>query len=119
MRFSCVLLVAAAALVASTSSLSTEPDQEKRLLRSHKTADAQNEERGIGIAWLDDLMATDTIKRLMTQLEHRRNLFASWKSGVRSADDAEAFLRTQGASENTIAMLKGKYQHYLNTGTVT
>ncbi|KAL4174120.1 hypothetical protein KRP22_006060 [Phytophthora ramorum] len=54
MRFSCVLLVAAAALVASTSSLSTEPDQEKRLLRSHKTADiddTQDEERvGIPIA---------------------------------------------------------------------
>ncbi|KAL4106167.1 hypothetical protein PRIC1_004221 [Phytophthora ramorum] len=122
MRFSCVLLVAAAALVASASSLSTEPDQEKRLLRSHKTADvddAQNEERGIGIGWIDDLFPSEMIKRLKSQLEYRRTLFTSWNSGVRSADDAEAFLRTQGASEKTIAMLKGKYQHYLNTGTVT
>ncbi|KAL4158513.1 hypothetical protein PRNP1_004289 [Phytophthora ramorum] len=122
MRFSCVLLVAAAALVASASSLSTEPEQEKRLLRSHKTADVddtQNEERGTGIGWIDDIFPNEMIKRLKSQLEYRRNLFGSWKRGMQSADEAEAFLRTQGASEDTIAMLKGKYQHYLDTKTVT
>ncbi|KAL4174138.1 hypothetical protein KRP22_006078 [Phytophthora ramorum] len=122
MRFSCVLLVAAAALVASASSLSTEQDQEKRLLRSHKTADvddAHNEERGTGIGWIDDIFPSEMIKRLRSQLEYRRTMFTNWKRGMQSADEAEAILRTQGASEDTIAKLKEKYQHYLDTKTVT
>ncbi|KAH7484894.1 Secreted RxLR effector protein 3 [Phytophthora ramorum] len=122
MRFSCVLLVAAAALVASTSSLSTEPDQEKRLLRSHKTADVddtQNEERGTGIGWIDDIFPSEMIKRLRSQLEYRRTMFANWKRGMQSADEAEAILRAETSSAKTIATLKEKYQLYLDTKTVT
>ncbi|OWY99297.1 Avirulence (Avh) protein [Phytophthora megakarya] len=112
MRLSYIVLVAAATLVATGNALSIEADVENRHLRSHKV-DSYNfedaEERG-GNDW------KAVFKRLLgNDAEYRKTIFASWKGGMQTVDDAATFMRGQGLKEAHVQQLKDAYAAYRRT----
>ncbi|ETL46916.1 hypothetical protein L916_03281 [Phytophthora nicotianae] len=46
--------------------------------------------------------------------EHLRSIFNSWKSGMRSSDEAAAYMRSQGMSEDAIEQFTNAYKAYLS-----
>ncbi|KAH7462144.1 Secreted RxLR effector protein 3 [Phytophthora ramorum] len=108
MRRSCVLLVAVVTLI------TTEVGAEKHFLRTHKTLnfdDSQEEERGLN--WMDELKLPQMFKRLKSERSYQDSIFASWKYGMRSVDEAVAFMKRESLNEKAIAHFKKLYTDYL------
>ncbi|EEY64783.1 secreted RxLR effector peptide protein, putative [Phytophthora infestans T30-4] len=121
MRLSHVLLLAVTTFVSSTNAQAIEANAETRFLRLTMTDDAGDKERGafyhkFDFSVLDDIFhgLPQQFKRMRDEPETLRNIFASWKSGMQSADDAVIYMKSQGLSNKAIKQFKAAYQAYLN-----
>ncbi|KAG2761981.1 hypothetical protein JG687_00014137 [Phytophthora cactorum] len=122
MHISFLLFLAATALVASVNTLHIEADTEATSLRSIKTAvdDGVAEKRG-GFYYKFDFNLLDNIfhslserfQRMRKEPEHLRTIFACWKSGIETSNEAVQFMRLQGLSDKAITQFKAAYKAYL------
>ncbi|KAG7382137.1 hypothetical protein PHYPSEUDO_005163 [Phytophthora pseudosyringae] len=127
MRLSYALLVAASALLATSSALSPELDAGRRSLRSIETVhndDAAEEERaGVVAAFyhkfdfnlLDDVLhrLPEQFQRMRTEPETLRNMFKLWKTSYMSVDDVVIYMTREGLSEKAISQFKTAYEAYI------
>ncbi|ETM98444.1 hypothetical protein PPTG_19567 [Phytophthora nicotianae INRA-310] len=120
MRLTFILLLIASAFVSSVSALPVAAGAETRSLRSAmSTVDdhVAGEERG-GFTYNFNFGIFERLpsqfKRMKKEPEHLRSIFNSWKSGMRSSDEAAAYMRSQGMSEDAIEQFTNAYKAYLS-----
>ncbi|KAG7375242.1 hypothetical protein PHYBOEH_003052 [Phytophthora boehmeriae] len=147
MRLSCVLLVAAATLVASSNALSSadqtaiakvQSDNGKRLLRSVETvgeddsSDDPDEDRGLNFSALFGAKTAEEIQKakvaaennqfytkLVKSLSFRKERFEGWQKEGVFIDQAIRFMGYHGKTEQKYKDVIEKYKLFLRTGQVT
>ncbi|KAL3656750.1 hypothetical protein V7S43_018309 [Phytophthora oleae] len=121
MRLSYLLLVAAAALLATGNAASIEADAGTRSLRSHTTRHnkAQDEERAFRYTFSfrkwDDFFSSlpNQFERMRKEPSYLRQTFKNWRSGMGTSKEAVAYMRSQGLSEKAIDQFEDAFKSYL------